>query len=84
MTTLRALRKLVLGETWLLPGGLCVLVAAALLIRSALHGAWTDAGGFILLAGVSAVLLASVWTSAPGSGPVTGRLGSRARRRRRP
>lgn len=59
MSTLRTLKKLLLGETWLLPLGLAtVLIAAAIL--SHLLGAWDTIGGFILLAGVLAVLLASV------------------------
>ncbi|MDX6732001.1 MAG: hypothetical protein QOC54_1949 [Baekduia sp.] len=64
MTTLRTLKKLLLGETWLLPGGLVATVAIALLIRSALGGTWTDVGGFVLLAGVSLVLVWSVNASA--------------------
>jgi hypothetical protein len=64
MTTLRTLKKLLLGETWLLPAGLVATVAIALLIRSALGGTWTDVGGFVLLAGVSIVLVWSVNVSA--------------------
>jgi hypothetical protein len=61
MSTLRALKKLVLGETWLLPAGLAAVVAAAgLLVKPLVDGAWQHAGGFVLLAGVLAVLLASV------------------------
>jgi membrane protein implicated in regulation of membrane protease activity len=64
MTTLRTLKKLLLGETWLLPGGLVATVAVALLARSVLGGTWTDVGGFVLLAGVSIVLVWSVNASA--------------------
>ena len=61
MSTLRTLRKLVLGETWLLPVGVAaVLLTAALVVRPLLDGAWEHAGGFVLLAGVLAVLSASL------------------------
>jgi hypothetical protein len=61
MSTLRALKKLVLGETWLLPLGVAaVILAADLVARQLFPDAWTHAGGFLLLAGVLAVLVASV------------------------
>ena len=61
MTTLRTLKKLLLGETWLLPLGMAVVVAAAdLVIRPLASDAWRHAGGFVLLAGVLVVLLAAV------------------------
>jgi hypothetical protein len=49
---LRTLRKLVLGETWSLPIGIAVAVAAAGAMRAAAGagGWWKDAGGFLLLA----------------------------------
>jgi hypothetical protein len=49
---LRTLRKLVLGETWSLPIGIAVAVAAAGAVRAAagVGGWWKDAGGFLLLA----------------------------------
>ncbi len=60
MSTLRTLRKLVLGETWMLPAGVAVvLVVGALVVRPLLGGAWEHAGGFLLLAGVLAVLTAA-------------------------
>jgi hypothetical protein len=65
MSTLRNLRKLVLGETWTLPVGVAFVVAgAALVVRPLAAGAWEHSGGFILLAGVLAVLFASVARSA--------------------
>jgi uncharacterized membrane protein len=65
MKTLWTVKKLLVGETWLLPLGLAALVAAAgLVIRPLLHGAWTHLGGFILLAGVLGLVLASVARSA--------------------
>jgi hypothetical protein len=66
MSTLRTLKKLVLGETWLLPLGTAAVVAiAGLVVRPVLgRAAWEGAGGFLLLAGVVLVLLASVARSA--------------------
>ena len=48
---MRALRKLVLGETWTLPIGIAVAVGAAALLRAIAGSAdwWEDLGGFILL-----------------------------------
>ena len=64
---MRAVKKLLLGETWVLPLGIAaVVIAADLAIRPLLHGAWRTGGGFVLLAGVLAVLLASVAASARG------------------
>jgi uncharacterized membrane protein len=65
MTTLRTLRKLVLGETWVLPLGIAaVVLVTALAVRPLLGDAWDRAGGFVLLGGVAAVLVASVVLSA--------------------
>jgi hypothetical protein len=64
MNLLRTLRKLILGETWTLPAGLAVVVlVAALVVRPLLNGDWGAAGGFVLLAGIAAVL----WLSVAGS-----------------
>ena len=61
MTTLRTLKKLLLGETWLLPLGLAaVVLTVALVVRPLAGGAWQHAGGFFLLAGVLCVLLGSI------------------------
>jgi hypothetical protein len=56
---LRSIRKLVLGETWILPGGIALAVGAAALLRvaSGPGGWWESAGGFVL-AGLLAVALA--------------------------
>jgi hypothetical protein len=60
MSTLGTLKKLLLGETWFLPVGLVAILAAAeLIVRPLLHGTWKDLGGFVLLAAVTALLLAS-------------------------
>jgi uncharacterized membrane protein len=65
MTVLRQLRKIVLGETWLLPLGVAaVVLAAALVVRPLLGDAWDHAGGFVLLAGVVVVLVGSVAVTA--------------------
>jgi hypothetical protein len=60
MSFLRALRKLLLGETLLLPIGLACVVAVA----AVLSDAWPRIGGFALLAGVTVVLALSVARSA--------------------
>jgi hypothetical protein len=65
MSVLSTLRKLILGETWTLPVGITVVVlAAAFVVRPMLHGTWDHIGGFVLLAGVCAVLILSVSSSA--------------------
>jgi hypothetical protein len=67
MNTLRTLKRLVLGETWLLPLGIGAVVAAAqLLLRPLAADAWQHAGGFILIAAVLALLLTSVARAARG------------------
>lgn len=55
---MRALRKLILGETWTLPVGVAValLVAGVARALSGAHGWWHDGGGFVLLALVLAGL----------------------------
>jgi hypothetical protein len=68
MELLRTLRKLVLGETWLLPIGVVVALGVVGLLR-ALHGAggwWHRGGGFVLLGLVVVALLAAV--GRPGRG----------------
>ncbi len=60
MSLLRTLRKLVLGETWVLPLGVLALLVLGDVLRVADAGLWRDAGGPLLLVGVVAVLLAGV------------------------
>lgn len=61
MSTLRTLKKLLFGETWVLPVGIAVVVGcAALLVRPIAADVWNTLGGFILLAGVLAILVSSV------------------------
>jgi hypothetical protein len=63
MTTLRALKKLLLGETWLVPLGVAAAVAVTgLLLRGGAASA--RLGGFVLLVGVLALLVLSVARSA--------------------
>jgi hypothetical protein len=60
MTFLRTLRKLIFGETWFLPAGVAVALAAALVVRHFAGDGWRDIGGFVLLAGVLLALTLSV------------------------
>lgn len=64
MNLLRVLKKLLLGETWLLPLGVGAAVILSLALRALLGDAWHHAGGFILLAAVTAALMLSVVASA--------------------
>jgi hypothetical protein len=56
---IRTLRKLVLGETWVLPIGVAVAVGCAGVLRALAGDAgwWRDGGGFVLLALVLVALL---------------------------
>jgi len=68
MSTLRTLKAMLLGETWLVPLGIAAVVGAAgLLVRPLASDAWHRLGGFMLLAVVLAVLLASVARTRRGS-----------------
>jgi hypothetical protein len=62
VNALRALKKVVLGDTWVLPIGVAVvLLVAGLVVRPLLPDAtWSAIGGFVLLGGVVAVLAVSV------------------------
>jgi hypothetical protein len=64
VSLLRTLKKLLFGETWLLPLGLAAALAATVLVRRLLGDEWHDVGGFVLLAGVGGVFLLSVAVSA--------------------
>ena len=57
---MRALRKLVLGETVTLPVGVALVVAAGLALEAWAGAWWEKDGGFVLLALVVSVLLASL------------------------
>jgi hypothetical protein len=54
------LRKLVLGETWTLPLGVAITLLAGVALDAAGPGWWHRAGGFVLLGGVLATLVASL------------------------
>jgi len=81
MRTLHTIKKLLFGETWLLPLGVAVAVA---LTGVVLHGRAASApvGGFVLLAGVLGVLLVSVARGARPrtAGPASGRSDAAAPR----
>ena len=64
MSTLRAIKKLVLGETWILPAGVATVLVAGAVLKSVAPHAWSDVGAALLAGGVLAVLLASVMVSA--------------------
>ena len=65
MRIMRELRKMILGETWLLPLGVAaVVLAAALVVRPLLSRAWDHGGGFVILTGIAVVLVLSVAVSA--------------------
>jgi hypothetical protein len=56
---LQSLRSLVFGETWIIPAGVGVALAAAFVLRATVpHSLWTHAGGFMLavLAGATLAL----------------------------
>jgi hypothetical protein len=59
VTFMQTLRKLVLGETWVLPIGVALAVGGAAVLRSLAgdHGWWREGGGFVLLGLVVAALL---------------------------
>jgi hypothetical protein len=61
MSFLRALRRLVLGETWVLPLAIAVAVGAAAILRAVADpGWWHEAGGPVLAALTIAALAASL------------------------
>jgi hypothetical protein len=64
VTTLRTLKKLVLGETWTLPIGVAVTLGAGACLRVLAADFWHQVGGLLMLAGVLTVLGASVAASA--------------------
>jgi hypothetical protein len=57
---MRALRKLVFGETVALPVGVAVLLGVALVLHAWAPSWWPEVGGFVLLALAVAVLAASL------------------------
>jgi hypothetical protein len=62
-----ALRRLLFGETWLLPLGVATVLLAGALLRALDGAAWRSAGGPLLLAAILALLAVSVGRGArPG------------------
>ena len=57
---MRALVKLILGETRVLPVGVALVLVGGLVLRAADDDWWRHAGGFVLLAGVVATLTAAL------------------------
>jgi hypothetical protein len=57
---MRALRKLILGETVALPVGVAVLLGVALALHAWATSWWPEAGGFVVLVLAVAVLAASL------------------------
>ena len=59
---MRALRKLVLGETWSLPLGVLATLALGLTLEWVADGAswWVDFGGYVLLVCVVVALSVSL------------------------
>jgi hypothetical protein len=57
---MRALRKLIFGETVALPVGVAMLLAAGLALHELASSWWPEAGGFILLVLAVAVLAAAL------------------------
>lgn len=55
---MKALWKMIAGETYVLPIGVALVLAGGLLLQGA--GWWEHAGGFVLLAGVIVVLSVSL------------------------
>ena len=53
---MRELRKLVLGETIVLPVGVALVLMSALVLYETAPSLWPEAGGFVLLGLVVAVL----------------------------
>jgi hypothetical protein len=60
VSVLRALRLLILGETWTLPAGVLVVLLACAALREAAPDVWDAAGGVLLVGGVVAVLVLAV------------------------
>lgn len=60
LAILRGLRLLVLGETWILPLGLAVMLLASAALREVAPDIWHSVGGLLLLVGTIAVLMLAV------------------------
>ena len=65
MSALRTTRKLLFGETLLLPLGVATTIAGAVLLRDTWSQHWRELGGFLMLAAVIVLVLLSVSRSVP-------------------
>lgn len=65
MSAMRTMRKLVLGETWVLPLGVLLTLGGAALLRKSVPGVWHAAGPVLLPAAVIFVLTLAVLRSLP-------------------
>ncbi len=58
---MNALRTLLLGETWTLPLGVAALALLSIAVDSACPDWWPTAGGPLLLAGATVLVVGAVW-----------------------
>jgi hypothetical protein len=65
MSVLAQIRKLVLGETWIVPLGVGTAIGAAAALKQLAPGAWEQAGGPLLVVAAGLVLLLAVRESLP-------------------
>jgi hypothetical protein len=68
MSFLVQLRKLVLGETWIVPIGVAIAVGGGAAVRELVPGVWDAAGGALLVVAAGAVLLVAVGRGAAAKG----------------
>ena len=64
MSFLAGLRSLVLGETWVVPIGVAMLLGGAALAEGVADSLWHDGGAVLLTAGAVIVVLVSVASGA--------------------
>ncbi|MEJ7789439.1 MAG: hypothetical protein WKF29_06085 [Thermoleophilaceae bacterium] len=64
MSFLAGLRSLVLGETWVVPIGVAMLLGGAALGEGVADSLWHDGGAVLLTAGAVIVVLVSVASGA--------------------
>jgi hypothetical protein len=69
MSVLRTLRKLVLGETWIVPLGVLSVLLTGALLRAAVPGVWDAVGPVLLPLGAIAFLGLGVQRSLPRRRP---------------
>jgi hypothetical protein len=69
VNVLRTLRKLVLGETWIVPLGVLTVLLAGGLLRATVPGLWDAVGPVLLPVGVLVFLALGVRRSLPPRRP---------------